>query len=91
MATEIKNVASPHEKYTSILFRCYRYRICILRLIIDDFSFSSSKKMETKKLNAESKPSVTIDELYKIRVLDPDTASKTELLKAECKEFVKSK
>lgn len=47
--------------------------------------------MEIKKINANFKTGINIDEVYKIRVLDPDTALKTEQLKTECTDFVESK
>lgn len=47
--------------------------------------------MEIKKVNTNLKTGIIIDDVYKIRVLDPDTAFKTEQLKTECVDFTKSK
>lgn len=46
--------------------------------------------METKKINVNLKSGITIDDVYKIRVLDPQTTAKTEQLRTECTDFIQS-
>lgn len=46
--------------------------------------------MENKTIDTNLKSGISIDDVYKIRVLDSDTASKTEQLKAECSDFIDS-
>lgn len=46
--------------------------------------------MDVTKTNTGLKSGISIDDVYKIRVLDSDTATQTEQLKVQCSDFVES-
>lgn len=47
--------------------------------------------MESKITDTKLKSGISIDDVYKIRVLDLDTAAKTEQLRTQCSDFIDSK
>lgn len=47
--------------------------------------------MENKIADTKLKSGISIDDVYKIRVLDLDTATKTEQLRTQCSDFIDSK